>query len=90
MLNRDQFRAQARHVQLKLASGAAEICLSVQDDGCGLSTAPADGRGLGMIGMRARASSAGGGVKVRSHPGEGVLIEVRVPLRNETHAHPSG
>jgi signal transduction histidine kinase len=82
--------AQAKHVQLRLASGAAEISLSVQDDGCGLSTAPTNGRGLGMIGMRARASSAGGGVKVRSRPGEGVLIEVRVPLRNETHAHPSG
>ena len=82
--------AQAKHVQLRLASGAAEICLSVQDDGCGLSTAPTNGRGLGMIGMRARASSAGGGVQVRSRPGEGVLIEVRVPLRNETHAHPSG
>ena len=51
---------------------------------------PANGRGLGMIGMRARASSAGGGVTVRSRPGEGVLIEVRVPLRHETHAHPSG
>lgn len=82
--------AQARHVQLRLASDAAEIRLSVQDDGCGLSTASANGRGLGMIGMRARASSAGGGVQVRSRPGEGVLIEVRVPLRNETHAHPSG
>src|SRR5205823_5867185 len=63
--------ARARHVQLKLAGGAAEICLSVQDDGCGLGTAPANGRGLGMIGMRARASSAGGSVKVRSRPGEG-------------------
>ena len=82
--------AQAKHVQLRLASDGADICLSVQDDGCGLSTAPVNGRGLGMIGMRARASSAGGSVKVRSRPGEGVLIEVRVPLRNEAHAHPSG
>ena len=31
--------------------------------------------------MRARARSAGGDVDVQSRPGEGVLIEVRVPLR---------
>ena len=43
-----------------------------------------------MIGMRARARSAGGDVNVRSRPGEGVLIEVRVPLRNEEDPHPAG
>jgi signal transduction histidine kinase len=72
--------AGARHVQIKLTSSGDEICLSIQDDGRGLSAAPAGGRGLGLIGMRARARSAGGDVAVRSHPGQGVLIEVRVPL----------
>ena len=85
--------AGAKHVQMKLTSSGAEIRLSIQDDGCGLSTAPADGRGLGLIGMRARARSAGGDVTVRSRPGQGVLIEVRVPLHDlpdETHSHPVG
>ena len=82
--------AEARHVQMKLTSGGAEIRLSIQDDGRGLSTAPSAGRGLGLIGMRARARNAGGDVNVRSRPGEGVLIEVRVPLRHEAHAHPVG
>ena len=45
---------------------------------------------MGMIGMRARARSAGGDVDIRPAPGGGVLIEVRVPLRNETHSHPVG
>jgi signal transduction histidine kinase len=49
-----------------------------------------NGRGLGLIGMRARARSAGGDVAVRSKPDDGVLIEVRVPLRDETHSHPTG
>ena len=66
------------------------FCLSIQDDGCGLSAASAGGRGLGLIGMRARARSAGGDVAVHSRPGQGVLIEVRVPLRDETHSHPVG
>src|SRR5271157_672036 len=82
--------AGAKHVHMKLTSGGGEIRLSIQDDGCGLSDAPAGGRGLGLIGMRARARSAGGDVTVRSRPGQGVLIEVRVPLQNlqdETHSH---
>jgi len=45
---------------------------------------------LGMIGMRARAGSAGGDVTIRSRPEEGVLIEVRVPSRNETNSNSVG
>ena len=85
--------AAARHVQMKLTSGGGDIRLSIQDDGCGLSAAPTASCGLGMIGMRARARSAGGDVNVRSSPGQGVLIEVRVPLchlQDETHSHPVG
>jgi len=77
----------AKHVRMNLESRGNEIHLSVEDDGRGLperqaaqsSNGTASGRGLGMIGMRARARSAGGDLSVRSRPGEGVLIEVRVP-----------
>ena len=82
--------AEAKHVQMKLASSGTEICLTIQDDGRGLDAAPPSGRGLGLIGMRARARSAGGDVTVHSRPGQGVLIEVRVPLQHETNAHPAG
>ncbi len=71
----------AKHVQMKLESRGEEIHLSVEDDGRGLLASPANGRGMGMIGMRARARSAGGDVSVLSRPGEGVAIEVRVPLK---------
>jgi signal transduction histidine kinase len=67
-----------------------QVCLSIQDDGRGLDAAASNGRGMGMIGMRARARSSGGDVEIRAAPGGGVLIEVRVPLRNETHSHPAG
>ena len=80
----------ARHVTIKLGNAEGLIRLSIQDDGRGLSDAPANGRGLGLIGMRARARSAGGDASVRSRPGEGVLIEVQVPLRYETDTHPTG
>ena len=81
--------AGATSVRIELKSGGGWICLSVEDNGRGLSGAPPDGRGMGMIGMRARARSAGGDLTVRSTPGHGVLIKVEVPLVNEhAHTHP--
>ncbi len=74
----------ARHVQIRLEARGEEISLSIHDDGRGLPDHPANGRGLGMIGMRARARSAGGDVSIHSRPGEGVRVEVRVPLKPET------
>ena len=82
--------AAAKHVRMRLEAAAGEVRLHIADDGCGLGIAPAKPRGLGMIGMRARARSAGGDVTVRSRPGEGVLIEVRVPLGDQTHTNPVG
>ena len=83
--------AQARHVVIKLESAGDQIALTIQDDGRGLDL-PANGKppSLGMIGMRARARSAGGDVTVRSQPDQGVLIEVRVPIRYETNSNPVG
>jgi signal transduction histidine kinase len=81
----------AKHVRMKLDAGAGRVCLRIEDDGRGLSRAAPDGRGMGMIGMRARARGAGGDVKVHSAPGRGVVIEVEVPLRHEqANPHPVG
>ena len=83
----------AKHVRMVLEARGEYACLSIADDGRGLP-APANGtassRGLGMIGMRARARSAGGDLGVQSRPGEGVVIEVRAPIRHETYSHSSG
>jgi signal transduction histidine kinase len=86
----------ARHVAIRLESRGEEIRLEIRDDGRGFAPdagGGADarrGRGLGLIGMSARARSAGGQAKVRTRPGEGVVIEVRVPLSHETHTNPAG
>jgi two-component system sensor kinase len=86
--------AGAKCVEVKLESSGDEIRLTVHDDGRGLAgpsapEAPQAGRPgpLGMIGMRARARSAGGDVTVRSRPGEGVSIEVRVPIPGPAVGH---
>jgi two-component system sensor histidine kinase UhpB len=82
--------AGAKHVRVQLEPGPGEIRLTIADDGCGMGPSAAKPHGLGLIGMRARARSAGGDVAVRSRPGEGVVIEVRVPLGDETHTNPVG
>ena len=81
----------AQHVEMKLESSGARGLSGDPGRWAGLRR-PAAARParLGMIGMRARARSAGGDVDVRSRPGQGVLIEVRVPIRDETHSHSVG
>jgi two-component system sensor histidine kinase UhpB len=69
-------------------AGARRVCVSavredgaavvrVDDDGRGFDPARAGG-GLGLTGMRERAVLAGGGLTVRSVPGEGTLVELRL------------
>jgi signal transduction histidine kinase len=80
-------------VRIRLETIGGEICLEIADNGRGMAAAPgmaSNRRGLGLTGMRARARSAGGELRVRSRPGEGVVIEVRAPLHDETHSHPIG
>jgi len=75
----------ARHATVALDSQGGEVRLTIRDDGRGLPAAGAGPRGMGMIGMRARARSVGGDLNVRSKPGQGVEIEVRVPAGGTEH-----
>jgi len=68
----------ANRVEARLEAHGDRIWLSISDDGRGMGPAP--GRGMGLIGMRARARSAGGDLAIRSPSGGGVVIEVRVPM----------
>jgi signal transduction histidine kinase len=84
--------AQALRVTISLERKGKEVRLQIKDNGRGLAPATADEKapaGMGMIGMRARARSAGGDVTVRSRAGEGVLIDVRIPDERQD-PHPVG
>ncbi|MGC8792300.1 MAG: ATP-binding protein [Bryobacteraceae bacterium] len=76
----------ASKVRIQLCRLGDEVRVSVADNGRGL---PADGsamrEGLGLIGMRARARSAGGEVRFSNQSGGGLKIEVRVPARDVPH-----
>lgn len=84
----------ATKVQVRLKADGGYVRLAIGDNGRGFRDGAAGERGLGLIGMRARARSAGGELNLHSHPGEGVSIEVRVPARSvgdeQEASHPAG
>jgi signal transduction histidine kinase len=68
----------AARVAIALSADDGSVRLTVSDNGRGLAV---DRRnGMGLSGIRARASSFGGEVKIESKPGSGVTIEVRAPI----------
>ena len=75
----------AKHATVALEAQDGEVRLTIADDGRGLPAGGAGPSGMGMIGMRARARSVGGDLNVRSKPGQGVEIEVRVPASGTEH-----
>lgn len=78
-----QVQLERRHVPPVQASDRPrcreEICVGIHDDGRGLSDA-AGTTGLGIIGMRERVNLAGGTFCLSSAPGQGVHIDVRLPM----------
>ena len=69
----------ARTVSVALHDGHG-VSLRVTDDGTGFDLdAPRDASSFGLISMQERTESLGGEFRVRSSPGEGTAIEVRIP-----------
>jgi len=76
----------AGHVSVKLRLAGDGAMLQVADDGCGFEPNDVlgdrdDGHGLGLRGMQERTKLIGGALRVTSHPGRGVLIEVETAAR---------
>jgi signal transduction histidine kinase len=70
--------AGATVVELAVVEQDRGVELRVSDDGSGFDPA-ARGSGLGLIGMAERARLVGGELDVRSAPGSGTTITLRVP-----------
>jgi two-component system, NarL family, sensor kinase len=77
--------ARARRVTVCLSQKGAFVQLAIKDDGIGFDpdSRPArrnGERGLGLLGMRERATYVGGALHVKSVRRAGTEIEVRIPL----------
>ena len=69
----------ARRVEVILSKRQHVVLVEVVDDGRGFE--PASVReGVGISGMRERASALGGRLKIESSPGRGTSVKVEVPL----------
>jgi signal transduction histidine kinase len=71
----------ATSVRIRLREHGDKVDLAISDNGKGLPLDASEARGMGLIGMRARARSAGGDATFRSAEGKGLTIEVEVPAR---------
>ncbi|OSZ65766.1 PAS domain S-box protein [Hydrogenophaga sp. IBVHS2] len=78
--------AGASRVQLTIAGHDDRLCVSVQDDGVGLSEHLEQGRPghLGMVGMRERALAIGARLAVGSGPAGGTLVTLTWDARADT------
>ncbi len=78
-------RAGRIEVRLRREAGE-EVLAEVMDDGRGFDRASVQA-GVGLSAMRERVDGLGGKIEVRSRPGEGTNVTVRVPLGDGTPAH---
>lgn len=88
-LNNTVKHAGATSVFVQLSYEREGVYLSLRDDGSGFDTDAAQMQqasrpSLGLAGMRERASLLGGTVTIQSRPGQGTLIEARIPYTPES------
>jgi signal transduction histidine kinase len=77
--------AKASRVEVSLGSADGVLTLTVSDDGCGFDLQHlTDVDGLGLAGMRERASLVGGSLAVRSRPLQGTRVRFSVAVQAET------
>lgn len=76
----------ATRVAIDLQVRDEQASLRIEDNGQGIDNVESVGPGhLGLVGMRARARSAGGELVIQTGKNQGLAIEVTVPARTETH-----
>ena len=77
--------SRARSVEVRLQTEGETLVAEVTDDGRGFDPEAAQG-GVGLVGMSERVEGLGGEIEVKSPPGGGTKIMVRVPLEGGTQA----
>ena len=71
--------ARARHVQLRIEAGPADIVLSVEDDGEATDGNLAPKAGMGLLGMQERVASLGGTMRFEPRAAGGARLVATIP-----------
>ena len=71
--------SKARTITIDLKGTDGELTLTIADDGVGFDPAGTVGTGLGLTSMQERVDALGGTVAIRSRPGAGTTLDIRVP-----------
>jgi len=72
--------AQATRIRIELVFGKKQVRLNIEDNGQGFVISKGPGRGMGINGMCDRAEEIGGKCEIKSQPGRGTRVTVKVPL----------
>lgn len=76
--------ADAKNIEICLNSGKKWFKLTIKDDGNGFASKKGEtsgnSHGIGLIGMNERVGALEGKFRIRSSPGKGTKIKIKVPL----------
>jgi PAS domain S-box-containing protein len=74
--------ASAQNIEVKLIATPEALTLQVHDDGRGIKAQEIAGlHSLGLLGMRERAKRLGGSFNIQGVPGDGTLLTVSIPVK---------
>ena len=78
----------ASNVFVNIRTDSKKFSMIIEDDGCGFDPPSAlqdleSGRGLGILGMKERATQVNGMLQICSTPDEGTIVQCKVPLATE-------
>jgi len=72
--------AHATEVWLRINTGAQDLSISIEDNGCGFDRPPEDAWADGLRNMRQRLAEVGGECRILSRVNAGTTISVQLPL----------
>ena len=78
--------AGAESASISIDFEETSIAVHIEDDGKGFDLDEAmrttrEGRGLGLLSMKERAALLGGGLNIKSRPGQGTQIDLEIPVK---------
>lgn len=88
LLSNIERHAHATQVALSLVTERAEFVLTLTDNGQGFASPSGSTSAQGLKSLRHRIESRGGRFSVRSAPGEGTRVQVRLPIPHPNEGNP--